>query len=110
MVVGASDTAVALGSGDVPVLGTPRLVALMEAAAVAGLAELLEPETTSVGTRIDIAHVASSSVGDEVVATAEVVARTDRRVTFAVTARSGAVVVGEGTHVRALVGRDRFPG
>lgn len=54
LVVGDSDTAIALGSGDVPVLGTPRIVALMEQAAVAALAGTLDEGVTSVGTRITV--------------------------------------------------------
>lgn len=110
MVVGGADTAIALGSGDVPVLGTPRLVALMEAAAVTAVAGDLPPETTSVGTRIDIEHRAPTAIGEEVVAVAEIMGHSRRTITFAVTATSASGLVGEGTHTRVIVDRERFPG
>ena len=63
MTVGPADLASALGSGDVAVLGTPRLVALAEAATVAALAGVLDPGRTSVGTRVDLRHLAPTVEG-----------------------------------------------
>jgi fluoroacetyl-CoA thioesterase len=65
-VVAAGDTAQALGSGDVPVLGTPRLIAWLEAAAVSALDGRLPPGATSVGMRIAVDHRAPSAIGDVV--------------------------------------------
>ena len=61
-----ADTAEALGSGDVPVLGTPRLLAWMEAATVAAMAGRLPAERTSVGVEVTMAHLRASAVGAEV--------------------------------------------
>ena len=110
LVVGESDTAIALGSGDVPVLGTPRIVALMEQAAVAALAGTLDDCATSVGTRIAVDHLAASLVGTAVVASAEVVGIDGRAVSFRLTVREGARVVASGDHIRFVVDRERFLG
>lgn len=110
LVVGESDTAIALGSGDVPVLGTPRIVALMEQAAVAALAGALDEGATSVGTRIAVDHLAASLVGVAVAATAEVVGIDGRAVSFRFTVREGDRVVASGNHIRFVVDRERFLG
>ena len=110
LVVGDADTAIALGSGDVPVLGTPRIVALMEQAAVAALAGTLDEGATSVGTRIAIDHLAASLPGAAVTATAEVVGIDGRSVSFRLTVHEGDRLVASGTHVRFVVDRDRFLG
>ena len=105
-----SDTAIALGSGDVPVLGTPRIVALLEEAAVAALAGDLADGVTSVGTHIAVAHVSASFVGVAVAAVAEVVAVEGRTVTFRLVAQEGTRTVAAGNHTRLLVDRARFLG
>jgi fluoroacetyl-CoA thioesterase len=106
--VTASDTAQAFGSGSVPVLATPRLVALMEAAAVAAVAPHLAEGNDSVGTRIDITHSAPTPVGLEAVATAELVAVEGRTLRFKVSASDAKGPIGEGTHERVVIDRDRF--
>lgn len=108
IVVGDDDTAIALGSGDVAVLATPRIVALVEAAAVATLAGRLPGTYTSVGTRVALDHLAPSPVGVTVTATATVSGVDGRRVTFAVEAHMGATVIARGEHVRAVVRRAGF--
>ena len=110
LVVGDADTAIALGSGDVPVLGTPRIVALMEQAAVAALAGTLDEGATSVGTRITVDHLAASLVGTTVTATAEVVGLDGRAVSFRLAVHEGDQEVAKGNHVRFVVDRDRFLG
>jgi fluoroacetyl-CoA thioesterase len=110
-VVGEGDTAVALGSGDVPVLGTPRLVALAEAATVAALRGRLDEGRTSVGTRVELDHLAASPVGATVRVRAELTGSDGRTLRFAVTAHDGAgTLVGRGTVTRAVVDRARFVG
>jgi predicted thioesterase/GNAT superfamily N-acetyltransferase len=113
--VTADDTAVALGSGDVPVLATPRLIAWLEAATVAALGAQGSPlptDETSVGTRVDIEHLAASPVGASVEATAEVIHRDGRLVRFAVAAHhdsgAGPVLVARGEVTRVVVRRAPF--
>jgi fluoroacetyl-CoA thioesterase len=125
MVVGDADTAITAGSGDVPVLATPRLLALAEAATVAAIAPHLAPGMTSVGTLVSLEHRRASPVGAEVLVEAELTAVEQRRLVFSFIARqsgcqgSGArtgetgdedLVVGAGTVERVLVDREAFLG
>jgi fluoroacetyl-CoA thioesterase len=82
IVVADTDTAIAIGSGDVPVLGTPRLLALAEAAAVAAIGPSLESGLTSVGTSAVVEHKRPSPVGAEVEAEAELTEVDGRRLVF----------------------------
>lgn len=110
-VVTADDTALALGSGDVPVLATPRLVAWLEAATVAACPDL-DPSETSVGTRVDVEHLVASPPGARVDARAEVVHRDGRLLRFAVSAHhdvgDGPVLIAQGQVTRVVVRRDPF--
>ena len=103
-----ADTARALGSGDVDVLGTPRVVALCEAATVAAVADGLASGETTVGTRVELDHLRASVVGARVSARATLASVEGRRLTFEVEASEGAQVVARGLVVRALVDRNRF--
>ena len=109
VVVGEADTATALGSGDVPVLATPRLLALAEAATVRAVAGALAAGQTSVGTSVRLEHTAASPVGMRVTVVAELTAVDGRRLTFRVEAIDAAgTVAGLGTVERVVVDRDRF--
>jgi predicted thioesterase len=108
IVVGPSDTATSVGSGDVEVLATPRVLALCEQATVAAVAAALPEETTSVGVRVELDHLRANLPGDRVLATAEVVAVDRRRLVFDVQASDEAGVVARGRVVRAVVDRKRF--
>ena len=101
------DTAIAVGSGSLPVLGTPRLIAWCEAVTCAALSDLEQP-STSVGTRVEIDHVAPNAVGDEVEITATILKRTERTVEFDVEAQHAGQTVGRGTITRAVVDGERF--
>lgn len=89
-------------------LATPRLVALVEQAAVAAVAESLPAGSTTVGTNVTIDHLAATAIGDEVAASATVVAVDGRRVSFSIEAHEGDKLIARGTHSRAIVDRDRF--
>ncbi len=103
-----ADTAQAVGSGDVPVLGTPRVLALVEAATVAATAHRLPPGATTVGTRVELDHRAPTPVGRTVRAEARLAKADGRRLTFEVTVRDGDEVVAEGRVERIVVDRQRF--
>ncbi|GHJ52760.1 thioesterase family protein [Micromonospora chersina] len=103
-----TDTAQAVGSGDVPVLGTPRVLALAEAATVAATATRLPSGSTTVGTRVELEHRAATPVGRTVAARAELVKVDGRRLTFEVIVTDGNEVVATGRVERALVDRQRF--
>ena len=85
--VGEADTAIAAGSGDVPVLGTPRLLALAEAASVAAVEPHLVPGMTSVGTAVSLEHRRPSPVGTEITVEAELTEVAGRRLVFSFIAR-----------------------
>ena len=102
------DTAVAMGSGDVAVLSTPRVLAWAEAACVEAVADRLEPGQTTVGMRMQIDHVQPSPVGADVTVTAVLERVEGRRLTFAVEAVDGRGTIASGRVVRVLVDRERF--
>jgi predicted thioesterase len=108
--VNDDDTAAALGSGDLPVLGTPRLLAWCEAATCAAIAGSLPAERTSVGSRVQLEHVGASPVGQPLVVTATVAHVDGRLVRFEVVARhtDDERVVGHGEVTRVVVDRERF--
>ena len=107
-VVTAANTALALGSGLVPVYATPALVALLEEAAVNALKPLLEAGKTSVGTRIDISHLAATPIGMIVRAQATLSKVDGRRLVFDVVAHDEVERIAEGVHERVLVDEQRF--
>ena len=112
--VSQDDTAAALGSGDLPVLGTPRLLAWAEAATCAAIAADLDAASSSVGTRVQLDHVAASPMGAAVSVTATTSYVDGRLVRFEVVAEhevDGAPkVVGHGEVTRVVVDRERFLG
>jgi len=107
-VVGDSDLASVLGSGDVPVLGTPRMIALAEAATVRALSDALEPGMTSVGTRIDMRHLAATPKGGKVRALAELTRIEGRALAFRVEVHDGHGLVADGVVERVVVDREKF--
>lgn len=112
LTVAAQDTAIAAGSGDIPVLATPRLIALLEAAACEALRGHLTPEQTSVGARIQVDHLRPSLVGTSITARAQIIDVDGDRVMFTLSAQQpgpdGPVVIGEGEHLRVVVQRESF--
>jgi fluoroacetyl-CoA thioesterase len=103
-------TAPELGSGDLPVLGTPAVLALVEAAAVAAVADSLDAATTSVGASVELEHLAPTPVGGVVTATAALAEVDGRRLRFRFEVTDRAGPVARGTHVRVIVDRKRFLG
>lgn len=104
------DTALAVGSGSLPVLGTPRLLAWCEAATCAAVEDELAPGETSVGTRVSLEHLAASPVGAEVEVSAEPAYTDGRLRRFTVAARHVAdgKVVASGEVTRVVVDSERF--
>jgi predicted thioesterase len=110
--VADDDTALAVGSGNLPVLGTPRLLAWLEAATCAAIEPGLRPGTTSVGTRVTLEHSGASPVGAEVEVVASTAYVDGRLHRFSVAARDTASgkVVATGEVTRVVVDADRFLG
>ena len=100
-------TAERLGSGDVAVLGTPAVLALVEAAAVAAVGAL-SPGQTTVGVSVELEHLAPTAVGSSVIATATLVDIDVRRLSFSFEATDPGGPVAQGTHTRVIVDRERF--
>ncbi len=107
-VVTESDTAATYGSGLVPVLSTPHLVALMENAAQSALNPYMAPGKSAVGTRVDMRHLAATPVGMEVRVRAELVEVDRRRLRFHIEAWDDVEKIGECEHERFIIDKDRF--
>jgi fluoroacetyl-CoA thioesterase len=103
-----SDTAAKLGSGLVPVYATPALVTLMEAAAVKVLDGCLPAHQTTVGTHIDVRHLAATPVGLTVRARAELTAIEGRKLSFQIEAWDDVEKVGEAQHERFVIDTEKF--
>lgn len=108
LTVGPGLTAQALGSGDMAVLATPAMLALMENAAMLAVAPELPEGSTTVGGHIASSHLKPSPLGARVAATATLEKAEGRKLYFKVEARQGEDVIGEGTHLRFIVDRERF--
>lgn len=102
------DTALELGSGDVPVLGTPALLTLAECACVAAIRGEIPEGQTSVGTYAEIEHDKATPVGGTVTAEAALVGHHGRRLEFNVIVREDDEIVARIRHRRVLVDRERF--
>lgn len=108
MVVSTTDTAVAVGSGDVEVLATPRLVALCERATFAAIDGHLDPATTTVGMRVQLDHLQPTPVGSRVEVEALLERVEGRRLTFVVSASDPKGLVAAGRVTRVVVDRASF--
>jgi fluoroacetyl-CoA thioesterase len=108
LVVADADTALAMGTGSVPVLATPRLIALCEQASVQAVTDAMAPGQTSVGTKIHIDHLAATAVGHTVRAKASVSEVNGRRVIFTVSVNDERGLVAVGRVTRVLVDVERF--
>ncbi|MBR2081279.1 MAG: thioesterase family protein [Oscillospiraceae bacterium] len=107
-VVTEENTAKSAGSGNLQVFGTPYMIALMEKAACEAVAPYLDEGCTTVGTQLNVAHLAATPLGDRVTAEVELVEIDRRRLCFKVTARDSVDLIGEGTHERFIIQADRF--
>jgi predicted thioesterase len=108
LVVTEAHTAPEIGSGRIHVLATPVMINLIEAAALDAVEALLPEGHQSLGTRLDVTHVAATPVGMRAMATARVVGVEGRKITFRVEARDEVDLIGEGTHERVVVNVARF--
>lgn len=108
LVVGEEHTAPSIGSGKVRVLATPVMINLIEAASLAAVEHLLPAGYQSLGTHLDVRHVAATPVGMRVRATAEVIAQDGRSIRFRVEARDEKDLIGDGVHERVVVNVAKF--
>ncbi|MFF5082938.1 thioesterase family protein [Actinoplanes sp. NPDC000266] len=103
-----ADTAQALGSGDVPVLGTPRVLALAETATVAATARTIPGGLTTVATRAEVEHRAPAALGHRVTALATLAKVDGRKLIFDIAVRDGETLVAEVRVERVIIDRQRF--
>ena len=101
-------TAIAMDSGNMPVLATPAMMALMENAAMLAVADHLPQGSTTVGGHIASSHLKPSRLGDTITATATVTRIDGKKIEFKVEARCGDTLLGEGTHLRFVVDQEKF--
>lgn len=107
-IVDKKNTALTLGSGDMDVFATPAMVALMENAAMKTVADYLPQSSTTVGSLINVSHIKPSGLGEIIEATATLTAIEGRKLTFEVKATDSNGTIGEGTHIRFVVDREKF--
>lgn len=108
LIVTAQDTALYQGSGDMEVLATPRMMALMENAAMLAVKDELPEGSTTVGGHIESSHLRPSKVGAEITATATVTKVEGKKIYFDIKAQMNDIIIGEGTHLRFIVDREKF--
>jgi fluoroacetyl-CoA thioesterase len=108
LVVGTNDTAPYVGSGWIYVLATPVMLKLMEEAALNAVERLLPENKQSLGTRVDITHIAATPIGMKVSASAELIDVSGRKLTFKLSAHDEVELIGEGTHERVIVSAGSF--
>lgn len=97
-----------IGSGDLPVLGTPMMMALMENAAMNAAKELLQEGQSTVGGFISSSHIKPTGLGQTITATAELTKQDGRKLTFKVSAADENGLIGEGEHLRFIIDKEKF--
>lgn len=107
-IVSTEHLACTVGSGDLPVLATPVMVAWMENAAMKCALPLLAGDESTVGSHISVSHLSPTPLGGQVTATATLVERDGRKLTFHVEAMDGKGKIGEGGHVRYIINKEKF--
>lgn len=100
--------AINVGSGDLKVLATPMMMALMENAAMLAVADSLEEGYTTVGGQISSSHIKPTGIGQTVTATAELISVEGRKLKFKVSASDTEELIGEGEHLRFIVNKEKF--
>lgn len=108
MIVGTNDTALRVGSGKIAVLATPVMINLIEEAALDALEAALPDGKQSLGTHLDVSHIAATPTGMKVVATARIVGIDNRTIDFEIEVEDEIEVIGKGRHTRVVVSAARF--
>lgn len=108
LIVEPEHSAPRIGSGLIPVLATPVMINVIEAAALACVEHLLPPGHQSLGTHLDVSHIAATPIGMRIRATAELIGIDGRTLNFRVIAEDEVEMIGSGTHARVAVDVSRF--
>lgn len=107
-VVTDNNTAIAMGSGALPVFATPSMCALMEEAACNAVNSCLEDGMGSVGISLNILHSAPSALGAQITATAQLTSVEGRKLVFSIQAKDEHGMIGKGTHERFIIDNEKF--
>lgn len=107
-VVSDRNTAITHGSGSIPVFATPAMIALMENAALSSVQPFLPEGHTTVGIKITSSHIAATPLGMEVAAKSELLEIDGKRLVFKVEAYDAREKIGEGTHERFIINKEKF--
>ncbi len=108
IVVEEGNTASAFGSGDLPVFGTPAMIALMEATALDSVKAYLEEGFSTVGTLVEIKHLSATPLGMTIHCESELIEVDRKRLVFKVSAYDEAGLIGEGIHERFIIHKEKF--
>lgn len=108
MIVGTNDTAPRVGSGRIAVLATPVMINLIEEAALDALESALPEGKQSLGTHLDVSHIAATPTGMKVTAVARIITIEGRAITFEIEVRDEEELIGNGTHTRVVVTAAKF--
>lgn len=108
LTVTPKESAKAYGSGTLDVFATPAMIALMERTAMDSVAEYLAEDEATVGTEVNVQHLSATPIGCEVTCQSELVETDGRKLTFKVTASDNKGVIGEGTHCRFIIKKEKF--
>ncbi|WP_317914073.1 thioesterase family protein [Carnobacterium maltaromaticum] len=107
-IVKEEQTAIEMNSGDLAVLATPALVAMLEETAKDSILELLTEGETTVGIEVNLKHVRPSRISEEIQCEAELIEQTKNILRFTLKALAGESIIAEGTHQRAIVNSEKF--
>ena len=107
-IVKAEHLATKVGSGDMEVFATPAMIALMENAAMMCVLEHIDESSSTVGISISTTHIRATAINSDVEAVATVTKIDGKKITFSIIARDGQGVIGEATHERYIVDREKF--
>jgi predicted thioesterase len=108
LIVSEKDTAMAYGSGLVPVFATPAMIALMEMTALKSIHDQLPEQYTTVGFAVDMKHLKASKTGAEIICESELVEVSGRKLVFELQVWDDEILVGHGTHIRYIVDKSKF--
>ena len=108
LVVTIEDSALYFKSGELEVLATPRIVTLVEETAYKSISDVLEANESTVGTKVDLKHIAATPIGMKVICETELIEIDRRRLVFSFTVKDEKEVIAEGIHERFIIDKEKF--
>lgn len=108
LVVTIEDSALYFKSGELEVLATPRIVTLVEETAYKSISNILETNESTVGTKVDLKHIAATPIGMKVICETELIEIDRRRLVFSFTVKDEKEVIAEGIHERFIIDKEKF--